>query len=67
MSQKSARLEPRVRATPGIPWRVTANERTGAVRPRDLPDPDVEPLVFNTAIAALRELGNAATASRGLT
>ncbi|MHC4969404.1 MAG: leucine--tRNA ligase, partial [Planctomycetota bacterium] len=63
-------------------WRVAIDEQTGELRLRDQPDPDVERklhqtiakvtddierLAFNTAIAALMELVNAATANGGLT
>ncbi|MHC4588813.1 MAG: class I tRNA ligase family protein, partial [Planctomycetota bacterium] len=63
-------------------WRVAVDEQTGALRLRDQPDPDVERklhqtiakvtddierLAFNTAIAALMELVNAATGNGGLT
>ena len=63
-------------------WRVAVDEQTGALRLREQPDPDVERklhqtiakvtvdierLAFNTAIAALMELVNAATANGGLT
>ena len=58
------------------------DEQTGALRVREAPDPDVERklhqtiakvtgdierLVFNTALAALMELVNAATSTGGLT
>jgi leucyl-tRNA synthetase len=63
-------------------WRVAVDEQTGKLKLRDKPDPDVERklhqatakvtddierLAFNTAIAALMELVNAATANGGLT
>ncbi|MHC4082767.1 MAG: leucine--tRNA ligase [Planctomycetota bacterium] len=63
-------------------WRVAVDEQTGALRLREQADPDVERklhqtiakvtddierLAFNTAIAALMELVNAATANGGLT
>jgi leucyl-tRNA synthetase len=63
-------------------WRVAVDEHSGAVTLRDEPDPeverqlhrtiakvadDIERLAFNTAIAAMIELVNAATSSGGLT
>jgi leucyl-tRNA synthetase len=63
-------------------WRVAVDEQTGALRLRDERDADVERklhqtiakvtddierLAFNTAIAAMMELVNAATANGGLT